>query len=128
MPIDKLHSDPGLQNSRSLLSHLDDQTIALEDETLALAFRDCFLSIFKRVELHKACTFRLALVILEDIGFPHIEILAGKSFGELSLSCLKAQVSNVYREVVVAVAVLFTSLVLWAERILRSEIVTWPTK
>lgn len=76
---------------------------------------DRLLSVLERAELHEACALRLALVIQEDIGFPHIELHAGESLGELALGGPQTQVANVHRGIAArarTAAVLVASLIL----------------
>lgn len=77
---------------------------------------DRLLSVLERAELHEPCALRLALVIQEDIGFPHIELHAGESLGELALAGPQTQVADVHRGIAArawTAAVPVTSLILW---------------
>jgi len=54
---------------------LDDQAVAINSESLALALFDNRLSLVSRSERNKAGTLGLALVIEQDVYLAYIQIL-----------------------------------------------------
>ena len=58
----------------SLPGQLDDEAVAADVESLALALIDHFLRFISASESDKASSFRLALVICEDVHFANIQV------------------------------------------------------